>query len=458
MKNIVFILLISCLSKTSFGQVQQKVLADKIISTVGDKFILYSDVQNAILDYKRQVQANNIEDYIIPKPCQVLSNIIIKKILVLQAQRDSLPISEDEIDAALEARIRNFISQFGSKEVLEEVAGKSVYQLKEDYKDALKEQKLSESMQNKVVESIKITPNEVEDFYNKIPKDSLLIYESEVELSQVVIHPKANPEIEVYVAKQLNEFRKELERGGKKFENFVKLYSEDPAAKENGGQYSLNKNDKQWDPTFLSASFRLKDGQISPVIKSKFGYHIILMVSKNGDDAIVKHILRIPPITDEEVKKTITYLDSFRNLIETKQIRFAEVVSKVSDDDNSKFTGGAITDRFGSNFITLDNLDKETILALKKIQPGEVSKPIEFTDERGRKGIKLIYFKSRSNPHKENLKDDYNKVSQRALETKRNIALEKWIKEKIPNFYITLDEEYKTCLELEYLNANINSR
>lgn len=448
MKRIYLFILVVFSQILLYSQQHQKLLADKIVANIGEKYILYSDIQNTILDFKRQAISNNIEDYTVPTSCQILENLFIKKILILQAQRDSLPVSDEEIDAALDVRIRNFINQFGSKEVLEEVAGKSIFQLKEDFRDQLKEQKLFESMQAKIIENIKITPSEVVEFYNKIPKDSLYVYESEVELSQIIVHPKANPEIELYVAKQLNELRKQLENNPKKFDNFVKLYSEDPAAKENGGQYNLNRNDKQWDPTFLSASFRLKDGQISPVIKSKFGYHIILMVSKNGDDAIVKHILRIPPISEEETKNNIHFLDSVRNLIINNQLKFSEAVNKFSDDENSKFSAGNITDRYGSNYITLDNLDKELIIALKKIEPGQFSKPLEFIDERGRKAVRLIYFKNRTTPHKENLKDDYNKIAQRALDVKKNIAIEKWIANKSTDFYLTIQSDYADCIEI----------
>ena len=173
------------------------------------------------------------------------------------------------------------------------------------------------------------------------------------------------------------------------------------------------------------------------------------MVSKNGDDAIVKHILRIPPISEEETKNNIHFLDSIRNLIINNQLKFSEAVNKFSDDENSKFNAGNITDRYGSNFITLDNLDKELIIALKKIEPGQFSKPLEFNDDRGRKAVRLIYFKNRTTPHKENLKDDYNKIALRALDIKKNAAIEKWLANKSTDFYLTIQSEYGDCVEIK---------
>lgn len=429
---------------------KQRVLADKIVVFVGDKYVLYSDIQNYLADFKRQAQAANIEDITIPDPCQVLENLMIKKIFVLQAQRDSLPLSEDEVDAALENRIRSYIYQYGSKEVLEEVANRSIFQIKEDFREPIREQKLSELMQNKIIEVIKVTPVEVSDYYNKINKDSLLVYESEVELNQLVVHPNADPDVESYVIKQLNDYKRQVETGVKNFDYFVKQYSEDPGSRENFGQYTLNRGDKNWDPNFFSAAFRLKTpGQVTPVIRSKFGFHIIQLVKKGGDEVVVKHVLRTPPITEAETKIIKNKLDSIRKEIIQKKMSFNEAVNKYSDDENSKFTAGAILDRnTGASFITIDALDKDLVLAIKGLNPGDVTVPLEFTDERGRKGLRLVYFKSRTTPHKENLKDDYNKVAQRVLDLKKQVAIENWIKNHIQDFYVLIVEPYKSCPQL----------
>ncbi|NDD15955.1 MAG: hypothetical protein EB092_03000 [Chitinophagia bacterium] len=299
--SIAFSIFCLTISYTAKAQVK-KVLADKIIATVGDKFILKSDVENAIGDYKRQAQGQ--ENVNIPSECQVVEGQLIRKALVLQALIDSINVTEDEVEVAMEGRIRNFIQQFGSKEVLEEVAGRSVFQLKEDFRLLIKEQKLADEMQSKIVEKIKITPTEVRNYYNKIPVDSLPLYESEVQVTELVMHPKANRDVEEYVIKQMLEYRKQIESGANKFDQLVKLYSEDPSAKENLGLFNLNRNEKNFDPAFMAGSFRLKEGQISAPIKSKFGYHIIQLISRSGDEAVVKHILRIPPITNDEINET----------------------------------------------------------------------------------------------------------------------------------------------------------
>jgi peptidyl-prolyl cis-trans isomerase SurA len=421
----------------------KKVVADKIVGQVGDKIILRSDIENSIADLKRQAQGQ--ENVVIPTACQILEGQLIQKALVLQGQKDSLKISEDDIDAALDNRIRGAIQQYGSKDLLEEIAGKTIYQLKEDFREAFRDQKLAEEMQKKIVGNVKITPNEVRAYYAKIPKDSLPFYESEVEISQVVVIPKANKDVEEYVAKQMLDYKRQVESGKQKFEQLVKLYSEDPGSKDAGGQYTLNRNEKTWDPAFLSASFRLKEGQISPVVKSKFGLHIIQLVSRSGDEAVVRHILRIPPVTEDEIKETSAKLDSIKKALIAGSLSFNEAVSKFSDDENSKFSAGSVAGPNGSVFLTIDMLDKDMVVALKNLKPGQYSAPQTYTDERSRKAVRLIYLKRRTEPHRENLLDDYNRISQRAIEEKKSAALEKWFKDHIPTYYVSIDKDYAGC-------------
>jgi len=443
--SIVFCFFFLSMSVHVNAQVK-KVLADKIIGTVGDKFILRSDIENTMLDMKRQAQGE--ENIILPNACQIVEQQLIRKALVLQAEKDSLIVTEEEVETAIDMRIRQFLQQFGSKEVLEEVAGRSIIQLKEDFRIQIKEQKLSENMQEKIVEKIKITPFEVRAFYNKIPVDSLPLYESEVSIAEIIVHPKANRDIEEYVIKQLSDYRRQIESGINKFDQLVKLYSEDPSSKENLGQFNINRNEKTWDPAFMAGSFRLKEGQISAPIKSKFGYHIIQLISRSGDDAVVKHILRIPPITKDEINIAKHLLDSVKKEILANKMSFGEAVNKYSDDDGSKFSGGAVTGGDGSSYVNIDQLDKDMVVMLNSLKPGDISDPQVYQDDRGRQTVRLIYFRERTSPHKENLREDYNRVSQRALEQKKVKQMESWFKEHIPNYYIYVDAEYHGCPEL----------
>jgi len=422
----------------------KKVVADKIIATVGDKIILKSDIENSIHDYQRQN---------IPLPdnaeCLLLEQALGMKALVVQAEKDSIPVSDEEINAELENQIRGFIQRFGSKDVLEQVAGKTVYQLKEDSRQAFREKKLAEGERNKIVDNIRITPEEVQAYYDKIPKDSLPFYESQLEIGQIVLYPKPSRDVENYAINQLKEYKKEVEDGTKKFEVLASLYSDDPGTKTSGGLFELNRNDKNVDPTFLAKAFTLKDGQVSNVFKSKFGYHIIQMVSRKGDDATVRHILKVPQVSSFEINHSLHELDSIRNLLVDGKLQFGEAVAKFSEDENSKFTGGRITSPVtGNTSITIDQLDPDLVKMFGDLKVGQYSQPVEFTDERGKKAVRILYLISKTEPHRENLKDDYDMVSQRALEEKKNAALDKWFNEKVSSFYIHIDPDYMQCPEM----------
>jgi peptidyl-prolyl cis-trans isomerase SurA len=446
MKQLFLLFSLTTISLLNFAQTK-KVVADKIVGQVGDKIILKSDILNAIADYKRQ----GAEAQLPPNPeCAFLEGQLIQKALVLQAEKDSIPITEDEIEAGLDLQIRQFIGAYGSKDALEEIAGKTIYQIKEDFRQSFKDRKLADEMRAKILNAVKITPTEVKTYFNKIPSDSLPFYESEIEVSQVLLQPKATKEVDEYVIKQLYDYKRQAESGVKSFAQLAKLNSDDKGTEQQGGTLSLNRTGKDFDKDFTAATFRLKDGQISPAIKSKFGYHIIYMVSRAGDDAIVRHILKIPPVTEDEVTQSLAKLDSIRKLIIEKRFDFGEAVNKFSEDESSKFSGGSLTDRTGSTFISIDQLpDKEMVIALRDLKPGDISKPQAYTNERGTKMVRIIYLKNRTDPHRENLKQDYNRIQTRALEEKKQGTLEVWFKDHLPNYYITIDKEFTACNALQ---------
>lgn len=438
-----FILALTAVISTSLLAQTKRVVADKIIGKVGDRIILKSDIANAVADAKRQ--GGELPDN---PTCAFMESELIKKALVLQAEKDSLTVEDDDIEAKIDQQIRGFIMTYGSREALEDIAGRSVEQIKEDFRKPFKERELANKMRDKIIGSIKITPVETKAYFESIPPDSLPYYESEIEIGQVVIYPKADREIESYTAKQLNDIKKQIESGGKKFEQMAKLYSEDPGSKDNGGQYTLNKNEKTWDPAFMTTAFKLKEGQISNVVKSKFGLHIIQCVSRSGDDVVVRHILMIPPVTDEEINMAKARLDTVRSKLIAGTIDFGTAVSKYSDDED-KFSGGYMQGRDGSTFVTIDQLDKDMIPLIKNMKPGEYSQPNVYMTEQGKKAVRLVYLRDRTQPHRENMKDDYNRISMRALEEKKQNILSKWFKDKIKGYYIYVDPDFAGCADLE---------
>lgn len=436
MKFILTAIILFC--ATSVFAQPKKVVADKIAAVVGDKVILRSDVENAILDMQRQ----GVE--LPPNArCLTLEQAMGLKALVLQAEKDSLPITDEEIELAIDNQIRGFINAYGSKDELEKVAGRSVYQLKEDFRESFRDRKLAESMRNKIVSGVTITPNEVKSYFEKIPVDSLPLYESEIEVGQIVVFPKANREAEEYAMGQLADIKKQID-AGRDFGTMARSYSEDEGSRDRGGQYEINRTQRDMDPIWMAKAFTLKEGQVSNPFKSRFGYHIIQLVSRSGDDAVVRHILIIPKVTQAELSEGFAKLDSVRAKIVAGTLDFGTAVNKYSEDESSKFTAGMMMGRDGT-FLTIDQLDKSMVPLLSNLKVGEISQPVEFTDERGKRGVRIVYLKTKTEPHRENMMDDYNKISTRALEEKKEETLEKWFNTKIKTYHIMIDDEFKSC-------------
>lgn len=436
MKCVFISLLFLFTTSVIFAQ-SKKIVADKIVAIVGDRIILESDIKNGLADITRQggTLPENAK-------CFLMQQALTSKLLMLQAEKDSLLVSEEEIEAELEQRIRYFINAYGTQEQLETVAGKTIYQIKDDARESVKENKLAEAMQSKILDNVRITPTEVKAFFDKIPVDSLPFFETELEIGQIVLYPKASPDLEKYIVDELNNYKRQIESKVASFEQIARRYSEDPGSKERGGQYQLNRNEKTWDPVFISAAYRLKEGEVSPVVKTKFGYHIIQMVQRNGDDAIVRHILRIPPVTEEEISESVSKLDSIRSRLIAGTLIFTTAAGRYSEDEAVKYVGPFLTGRNRSTFVTIDELDKDVVTALDKLKVGEYSHPFTFTDERGKKGVKILYLKSKTEPHRMNLRDDYSRISQLALEEKKAIAFETWLKNRIPAYYVMVDPSF----------------
>jgi peptidyl-prolyl cis-trans isomerase SurA len=444
MKKIITLSLFFTIGTTFVVQGQSaKVIADKILAIVGDRIILYSDIQNTIADAIRN--GNQVPEN---AQCVLMEQALISKLLMLQAEKDSLPVTDDEVEADLDNKVRKYINAYGSQEALEEVAGKTIYQIKEDARDIVREQKLAEAMQRKIVENVHITPAEVKAFYEKIPKDSLPFFESELEIGQIVFYPKSNRELERFVMDEMLNYKKQVEMKVATFEQLAQRFSEDPGSKERGGQYQLNRNDKTWDPNFLAASFRLKNkGDMIGPVKTKFGYHLIQLEERFGEDAVIRHILRIPPVTDVEIKAAMGKADTVRSKIISGLMSFAAAASRYTEDEQAIFSGPYFLGRDGGPYVTIDILEKDLVAMLDKLKPGEFSQPIVF-DDNGKKGVRIVHYKSRTEPHRLNMKDDFSRISTMALEEKKQKVLEKWMKDKVPTYYIMIDDEIKSCTDL----------
>jgi len=397
-------------------------IADKITAVVGDQIILSSDIKNTVEDMKRQgikLPAN--------ATCLITEQAIIAKILVLQASRDSLAVSDEEVEAELRRRL----SVFDDSEI--DINDASFVKLKEEARMAIRERIVIELMRQKITRGITITPSEVQSYFNHIPKDSLPFIETEMEVGQIVFYPDGSKDLEQYVINELAEYKKKVESKTIEFCPFGGKGEACTAQK-------INRNNIQLEPAFTAAIFRLKEGEISQPIKSRFGFFLVQLIERKGDDASVRYIFRPHPVTDIEINEAKAQLNALRAKITEGRLSFTEAAVNFSEDEAIKFAGPYFQNSEGSTRVTIDELKRDVAELVSKMNVGEISRPMFFVDEQNRKGVRLIYLKSRLAAHAMNLKDDYTKVSQAALEEKKARVLDKWIASKIPVYYIMIDD------------------
>lgn len=422
--------------------------ADKILAVIGrNRIVLQSELEINIL----QLQGPNpTEEFTDSMKCLMLQQIVKQKMLVEQAERDSLMVSEDDVEGTLDNRLRYYMRQYGNREKMEQVLGKTIYQLKDENKDAVKEQMMAEKMQAKLLEHVKITPAEVQSFFAKQSQDSLPFYPATIEVGQIVIDPPTSKELDKYAYDQLADIRKQVVEEHKDFETLAGLYSMDPGSRDDGGRINGITRDGGFVQEFIVAAFRLQNGEVSPIVKTNFGYHIIQMIQRKGDQVDVRHILIIPQHTEADYTIAMERLDSIRSQIVAGKLSFSEGVGKYSTDDASKMTGGMIADnQTGSTQLAVDQLDPALALGIDSLKPGAISQPQMFRTQRGELSSRIVFLKSRTEPHKANLKDDYNKIQAVALAQKQNDRIESWIESKLPTYYLKIDEQYADCPPLK---------
>lgn len=420
---------------------QERIASDKIIGRVGNEIILQSDIV-ATLAQAPQYEDQSTNDSL---KCEAVYNLLAQQILIAQATRDSVTVEDAEVEQDLDNRIQLFVREAGSVERLENRYGKTIYQIKEENRNFFRDKLIAERMQQKIISDVVITPGEVEKFYNKLDLSTIPPFPATVEVGEIVIHPKASTELDEYAKEKLEGIRKDIVENGRSFSTMVGIYSMDPGSKDKGGEYTINK--KQFDKAFVAAAFKLEQGEISPVIKSSFGYHIIQMLDKiDQDNARVRHILIVPEITSFDISAVMQRQDSLYQELLAGNITFNEAVKKHSTDQDAKMTGGMVMNpNTGSYELYIESLDPQMATSLSGLEVGQYGKPAVFQDQRGQTATRIIYLKSRTEPHNLNLQDDYALIQEQALNEKKNEFLQKYINDKAKEYYIYVDPEHNTC-------------
>ncbi len=417
---------------------QQNQIIDEVIAVVGNTPILRSELDILISQLDPELEVTQ------QIRCQLLQKLLIDKMLIHQAEIDSLPLSDDEINDRIDNNIRFFERQMNSRLNVEKYLGMTVAEYKSQIFPKVKSQMLLERMEQRIKSEIKITPKEVRDYYNKLPVDSLPFMSSEVEVAQIVLNPTNSKEAKEIALEQITELRSRI-LDGESFSRLSSIYSDDPGSKIQGGLLpEFGRGDMV--PEFERTAYKLKKDSVSEVIETKYGYHILKLIDKRGDKVIVRHILIRPKLIESDMDLCRQKMDTILIKLQTGQIKFCAAVKEYSQDEETKPNCGFFTDpNIGSQRIPFDYLDKSMASAIGMMKPGTYSEPIIGYAQDGSPYYRIFYLAAESKPHVANLDQDWQRIQSMALDSKKEDQLDIWAEKKRKETYIYISGFYLSC-------------
>jgi len=417
---------------------QSGVVVDEIIGRVDDYIVLRSELESTYLDILsrgERISGNT--------KCAVLKDLITTKLLVAKAEIDSVLVDDSQVDQELNSRMALIINQIGSEEEIERYYNKTIAEFKRELFDDIKEQLVARKMRQEVLNEIEVSPEEVKEFYDGIPRDSLPYFSTQVKVSQIVKSPEVGREQKEKVRNELISIRDRI-LNGESFEILATLYSQDPGSAQNGGNLGFVGRGA-FQPEFEAEVFRLKPGEISMPIETQFGYHIIQLIEKRGNLFNSRHILLQPDFSDEDVAKTIKFLDSLKDVAYSDSVTFEELAREYSDDKFTSSFGGYFTDAMGGENVLVEELDPVIFFTIDTMDVGDISVPFESRTDDGKLAYKLIYYKEKIPPHLGNLESDYQRFRTFSLNKKQNEELNEWFEDAKQEVFIKIDSEYDPC-------------
>jgi peptidyl-prolyl cis-trans isomerase SurA len=430
----------SVVTKAKQTQSSQKQKIDGIIATVGDYIILDSDIDKSFLEIS--ANGGSVKDI---TRCQMLGKLMEDKLYAHQAVQDSVKVTDGEIKGMMDERLNYMVGQIGSMEkVVQYYKKNSEEEFRTFFFDMLKEQKLSSEMQKKIVDGVEITPEEVRNFFKKIPAADLPLFGAEMEVAQIVVTPKVSDADKQKVIDKLNSFKKEIQEGSS-FATKAVLYTQDPSGRSNGGYYKINRK-TAFVKEFKEVAFSLAEGEISAPFETEYGFHIIFVEKIKGQDVELRHILLTPTVTEDAIKEAKEKITLIRKRIVDKDITFAEAARTMSDEKETRANGGTlINPKTQDTRFELTKMDASFYGQISNLKDNEISAPFMEEDQHAKKNFKIVTVTNRINEHTADYAKDYTKIKELALKEKQFKAIGTWFDEKIKETYIKILGEYRDC-------------
>jgi peptidyl-prolyl cis-trans isomerase SurA len=425
----------------SGAQVYKGGLVDKSVATVGNDVILLSDIEEEV----RMMQASGL---VVDNNtrCQILENLVSSRLFLTQARLDSLTVTEDQVKEQVNSRLDDIMNRLGGEKETEEYFKKPIYKLKADWADVLRDQLLIQQMQQKVYTSIpKMTPASVKQLCTETPAEDLPVIPTQYRLRQIVVYP--DKETAALVVKEKLLDLRERVLAGEKFSALARMYSQDPGSATRGGELGMRSKTVYW-PQFSDAAMSLKVGQVSQIVETPDGYHIIQMIEKKGDMFNARHILIKPTYTQSDRNKAFARLDSIRTAIAEDRVSFEIAAWQNSEDTKTRTNGGMMVDEYsGSSLLEKDRLNPADYAVIKDMKAGDVSEPFESLDTEGRGHTiyKIVRLDEVIPSHTASFETDYDALVSMANEKNARKAIESFVAEKKKTTHIKIDPLFAGC-------------
>ena len=433
----ILILLFSCTLSS-----QKKIKIDGLAAVVGDFIILDSDIDKTLIDLQSQgVATDNLDK------CSLLGKLMEDKLYAHHAEQDSLEIDNQQIFNYVDQTIDYFVSQLGDiDKVLEFYKKEDEQTFRQELFEINKVNQLSQKMQSKIVDEIEITPEEVKQFFNNIPRYDLPIFGAELEISQIVVKPEVSEAEKKKVIDRLESIRDDVVINGSSFATKAILYSQDPGSRSTGGKYTLNRNRPQMVKEFRDVAYRLKENEVSEPFETEFGWHIVKVDRIRGQEVDVRHILLTPEISPDAMAEAKKKVDLIRKRVVDGELTFQEAAKSFSDEKSTKNNGGVlINPTTGDTRFELTKIDPVLYNQIQRLGDNEISSPLLEQDRQGNQSYKLIMVSDRFDEHVADYSKDYIKIKELALKEKQLTAIQKWMNEKIIDTYISVNDQNKQC-------------
>lgn len=416
---------------------------DEVVAQVGNMPVLLSDIENQ----KAQLVNEGIDSEEINN-CSILEELLYQKMLLNQAKLDSVIISDGQVNAEMENRLRTIEQQIGSREKLEKFYGKTYTQIKDEFRELIRDRMMAQELERTITREVEVSPKDVEKFFNSIPSDSLPLINEHIAIQQIVIYPKITTESRNAVIEKLNGWRKDIMEGTREFSTLATVHSEDLGSAREGGKIEASRG--MMVKPFEAAALALNPGEVSEVVETQYGYHIIQLISRKGDDYTVRHILLSPEIGRKEITEAATIMDECYDRLRKNEITWNQAVKEYSEDEETNQNQGSLSNPYtGEQYwdvADINEIDPQIFSITNGLTTGKVSSPDIYMDMMKRKeGVRIVRIKDRTVPHRANLKDDYNFIKKATESNKKSEIISDWINQKIKKTYIRIDESFEDC-------------